>query len=118
MNDELPLDLTPEALLVLADHQDEDGSLWRTITIEDGGFVLSGHDVGPGVERVLGCREYEFERRLSAAETTRFRALLLADAGPQALLDAVAERFDSIDELEAFLGEHDLEGTFWSQLGE
>lgn len=117
MNDDLPTDLTPEALLVLADHQDEDGSLWRAITIEDDAFVLSGHDVGPGVERVLGCREYEFERRLTAEETARLRTLL-GVAGAQPLLDAVAARFDAIEELEAYLAEHEIEGIFWSQLGE
>lgn len=110
-------DLTPEAFLVLADHSDEDGTLWRAISVEDGGFVLSGHDAGPSVERVLGCREYEFERRLSADDTTRFRALLLVDTA-QELVDAVAQRFDAIEELEEFLAEHGIDGTFWSQLGE
>lgn len=110
-------DLTPEAYLVLADHTDEDGSLWRAISVEDGGFVLSGHDTGPGVERVLGCREYEFERRLSAEETAKLRTLLLVETA-QELVEAVAHRFDAIEELEAFLADHEIDGTFWSQLGE
>lgn len=107
-------------VLVLVDHTDTDGSLWRAITVDDGSFILSGHDAGPGVERILGCREYEFERELSPAETSRLRSLVgvAEETDVPSFLQAVAERFDSIDEFEAFLEDQGIAGSFWSQLGE
>lgn len=113
-------DLSSDNVLVLADHTDEDGTVWRAITVDEGCFILSGHDTGPGVERILGCREYEFERALTQVETAKLRSLLAVSgiATDHDLLTAVAERFDSIDELDAFLTEHAIEGSFWSQLGE
>ncbi|WP_235734979.1 hypothetical protein [Nocardioides alcanivorans] len=113
-------ELTSEDVLVLADHADADGTLWRAITVDEGAFILSGHDTGPGVERILGCREYEFERTLTPAETIQLRLLLDVprEAADAELLAAVAARFDSTNELEAFLEEKGIDGAYWSQLGE
>ncbi len=122
MTHNLPMadELTSDDVLVLADHTDEDGTLWRAITVDEGSFILSGHDTGPGVERILGCSEYEFERTLSPDETLKLRRLLgvSVEAINAELLAAVAHRFDSIEQLEAFLEEHEIDGSFWSQLGE
>lgn len=122
MDDELRADdaLSSDDVLVLADHRDEDGTVWRAITLDEGSFILSGHDTGPGVERILGCSEYEFERTLSPAETSRLRTLLgvAGDAPGPVLLAAVADGFDSIEQFDEFLAEHGIEGSFWSQLGE
>ncbi len=116
----MPDELSSDDVLVLADLSDEDGTLWRAITVDEGSFILSGHDTGPGVERILGCREYEFERTLSPEETTQLRNLLgVPEGAPDVdLLTSVADRFDSTDELDAFLEEHGIDGSFWSQLGE
>lgn len=113
-------ELNSRDVLVLVDHADADGTLWRAITVDEGSLILSGHDTGPGVERILGCREYEFERALTPAETSRLRDLLgvAATAAVPTLLHAVADRFSSVDEFEAFLEEHGIAGAFWSQLGE
>lgn len=112
-------DLDSTQVLVLADHTDEDGSVWRAITVDQGSFILSGHDSGPGVERILGCRDYEFERALTPAETVRLGELLgVVGPADRDLLQGVADRFASIDEFEAFLESHEISGAFWSQLGE
>lgn len=107
-------------VLVLVDQADADGSLWRAITVDEESFILYGHDVGPGVERILGCREYEFERTLSPTETSRLRDLLDVghDTDVPTFLHAVADHFDSLDGFEAFLEAQGIAGSFWSRLGE
>lgn len=104
--------------LVLTDVRDEDGTMWRAVSlIEDGGLAILGHDLGPGVERIFGCREYEFERRLSAADVSSLRRLLsVAPDGD--LLAAIGERFESTRDLEAFAEEHSILGEFWNRIGD
>ena len=97
--------------------RDEDGTMWRAVSLtEDGGLAMLGHDVGSGVERVLGCGEYEFERRLSAAEVSTLRRLLsVATDGD--LLAAIGDRFASTRDLEAFAQEHGITDEVWNRVG-
>lgn len=92
--------------------------MWRAVSlIEDGGLAILGHDLGPGVERIFGCREYEFERRLSAADVSSLRRLLsVAPDGD--LLAAIGERFESTRDLEALAEEHSIPGEFWNRIGD
>jgi len=70
-----------------------------------------------GVERIFGCFEYEFERRLSAAEVSTLRQLLtVADDG--ALLGAIGQRFESTHAFETFVEEHGIAGAFWNRIGD
>lgn len=104
--------------LVLTNVRDEDGTIRRAVSLtEDGGLVMLGHDVGPGVERIFGCGEYEFEHRLSAAEVSTLRRLLgVATDGD--LLAAIGDRFASTRGLEAFAQEHGITGEFWNRIGD
>ena len=112
-------DIQPQrTTLVLAHVEDGDGIIWRTVSLtDDGGLLVGGHDLGPGVERVFGFREYEFERRLSARETETLRHLLRV-TGDGDLLTAIEDRFTSNPQLEEYLKEHGIPGEFWNRIGD
>ena len=104
--------------LVMQDVSDADGTMWRAVHLSASNeLVIEGHDLGRGVERVFGSGEYEFQRALSSNETSELRKLL-GLSGDKDLLAAIAERFDSTRDLEAFLKAHDLEGKFWNRIGD
>jgi len=112
-------DLQPQrTTLVLSHVEDEDGITSRVVNLtEDGGLVISGHDLGPGVERVFGFGEYEFERRLSATDAETLRHLL-GLTGDGDLLTAIEDRFTSTPQLEEYLQAHGVAGTFWNRIGD
>ncbi len=104
--------------VVLRDAADVDGTMWRAVTLtEDGGLALRGHDLGPGVQRIFGMGEYEFERRLSAAETRDLCTLLGVPPGGD-VLTSIAERFPGSGGLEDFMLQHGIEGRFWNRIGD
>lgn len=104
--------------VVLTAAKDQGGTVWRAVTLtEDGGLVISGHDLGPRVEGFFGCREYEFERRLSALEVGSLCEILVVPTGGD-LLAVIAERFPDTSDLEKFTKEHGIEGQFWSRIGD
>lgn len=115
-DDELRRD-PAESTLVLTDVRDADGTRWRAVSLApDGSLAIRGHDLGPGVERVLGCHEYEFERRLSAADVAALRALLAVPEDGD-LLRAIGGCFARAGELESFVQDQGIPGKFWSRLG-
>ena len=104
-------------MLVLTDVRDENGTVWRAVTLtEDGGLAIRGQDLGRGVEEFFGGSEYEFERRLCAHATNALRELLGVPAGGD-LLTAIADRFPESSDLEDFIKEHGVESQFWSRVG-
>lgn len=104
--------------IVMLNQRDEDGLMLRVIGLDPKGqLIVSGHDIGPGVERFFGMEQYEFERTYSAAETLQVCELLAVPDVDQ-LLEAIQQRFASTRELEAHLAEHGLEGDFWSRVGD
>lgn len=104
--------------LVLTDLTDQDGTRWRAVRLtDDGGLAILGHDLGPAVEGIFGCSEYEFVRRLCAAEVLTLRDLLTVAADGD-LLGAIGERFSSPGDLETFTAEHGISGEFWSRVGD
>jgi hypothetical protein len=104
--------------VVLADVRDENGTVWRAVTLnEDGSLAISGHDLGRGVERFFGCGEYEFERLLSAPAVKALYELLTVPADAD-LLAAIADRFPSGSGLEAFVRDHGIESQFWNRVGD
>jgi hypothetical protein len=106
------------ATLVMRDSSDEDGTMWRGVTLGgDGTLTIAGHDIGPGVEQFFGCREYEFTRRFSRRETIAVCRLLGVNR-KRDLLARIKERFASATELEQMLGKQGLAGEFWSRTGD
>jgi hypothetical protein len=103
--------------LVMENRTDDDGSVVRRVHLTRGCLSIEGHDLGPGVEKFFGCSEYEFLRSLHRAETTALRELLGVSRRGD-LLSVIEERFDSTHELERFLEEHGLSGTFWNRVGD
>jgi hypothetical protein len=107
-----------DATLVLTDERDEDGTRWRAVKLlDDGKLAVVGHDLGPGVQRFFGCREYEFQRTLVDEDVAHLRALLGVSPDDD-LLAAVARTFADTTELEAFLVDNHIPGTLWNRLGD
>lgn len=81
--------------VVLGEQHDDDGLWMRSVTLDDeGDLVIEGHDLGPGVERLMGAglREYEFVRTVRAADVPPVvQALGLAEAVD--VLDALVDRY-------------------------
>ncbi|HWJ80603.1 MAG TPA: hypothetical protein VNS55_00080 [Nocardioides sp.] len=102
--------------LVLRDLRDGDGLSRRTVTLTaEGGLEIAGHDIDHGADAVYG--EYEFERRVSPADTFAVRELVgVAPDGD--LLTAIETRFDSTIDLEVFLAQHGVKSEFWSRVGD
>lgn len=104
--------------LVMATKSDRDDYMLREVTLgEDGGLTIAGHDMGRGVEGAFGSFEYEFSRRLSATEVDTLRKVLGIPAHGD-LLQAIDDGFGSTDELEDFVGQMGIPGTFWSRIGD
>lgn len=102
----------------MTDLRDARGTMWRALHLyPDGGLAIEGHDLGAAVEEVFGYGEYEFERRLSPAETTRVRGLLGLAPGDD-LLDALAGRFRTTRDVEDFLAGNGIAGDLRSRIGD
>jgi hypothetical protein len=104
--------------VVLRDTRDADGSRWLGARLDaDGGLVIEGQDLGAGVERAFGVREYAWAWSIAASELSTLRAALGIDAD---LLDALRRRFggDAAAGLGAFLDAHGIRRTSWSRLGD
>ena len=54
-----PNSLLREVVLVEERSGADSRTIWASLA-ENGDLVISGHDIGPKVERYLGCDEYEF----------------------------------------------------------
>ena len=103
--------------VVLTDVRDENGTVWRAVTLnQDGRLAISGHDLGHGVKGFFGSSEYEFERRLSAQESTTLCKLLTVPAVD--LLAAIVDRFLNGSGLEEFIKENGIASHFWSRVGD
>lgn len=98
--------------------QDQKGLLHREVRLlPDGRLKFIGHDLGDGVEEFFGVYEYEFERTLSADEVAQLRTLL--GVSPEGdLIGSIRARFASSFDFSGFLKEHNLEGEYWSRLGD
>jgi hypothetical protein len=101
--------------------QDGEGLFRRRITLNsDGSLVLDGHDLGPGVQAVLGRDEYEFDRTLSRSGVARLSAALgvVDDAGLRTELQTRFARPGGSRAFEAFLEAESIPSHFWSRAGD
>jgi hypothetical protein len=122
---ELDIETWPAAwtrMVVLRDERD--GSDRRSLlayTAPNGDFVLDAQDLGPGVEGVFGegIREYEWTRRIAAADVPRLVELLESSPGTdvQLALEAWLSSHPPGD-LEKLIEAGGLKSTFWSRVGD
>jgi len=104
--------------VVLRQVKDADGLrlLEASITVE-GDVLIEGSDVGDGVERVFGVREYEWAWTIPASSIP---ALLRALGAADNVLSALEDRFsgDSAALLGSFLESNEIPTDRWSRLGD
>jgi hypothetical protein len=99
-------------ILVFTDTEVADGTTWRAVVLyADGCLSVQGFDTRPGAPGEPGGEQHEFARNLSPAETDRLRGLLgLADGDD--LLAEIGRRFTTTAELEDYLQNEGVPGTF------
>lgn len=104
--------------MILRQIKDADGSrlLEASITAE-GDLLIEGHDLGDGVERHFGVREYEWTWTVPAASLP---VLLRAMGASGDVLAVLRERFSGDDAaaLGPFLESHGIPTDRWSRLGD
>jgi hypothetical protein len=104
--------------VVLRRVKDADGSrlLEASLTVE-GNVLIEGWDLGDGVERVFGVREYEWTWTIPAASIP---ALLRALGVTDHVLAALQARFSGENAalLGPFLEENEIPTNRWSRLGD
>lgn len=120
--------LKPQTHVVLRDERT--GSDRRSLTACIGpqdDVIVEGHDLGGGVDSLLGFREYEWTLTIAAADTRTLwqalnggRVLFAALRRRRRLLDALRRRFsgDRADSLEPFLKEHGIPYSLWNRIGD
>ena len=104
--------------VVLRQNRDADGSrlLEASMSVE-GDVLIEGYDLGDGVERVFGVREYEWAWTIPAATVP---ALLRALEVTDNVLAALQDRFsgDNAALLGVFLESNGIPTERWSRLGD
>lgn len=82
-----------------------------------GDVRIEGYDLGDGVERILGVREYEWEWTVPAASVP---LLLQALGVTENVLSALQEQFsdDNASLLNSFLEAHNIPTHRWSRMGD
>lgn len=95
--------------VTLTERRDDEGLRFVGAEVnEHGDLVVSGHDLGRGVESFLGHSEYEWSIKTSAFALPRLADLL--DTSVDDLLDTLVRRFSGSEafKLRRFLEQHDL----------
>lgn len=104
--------------VTLRNIKDVDGIRMLEASINDeGDLLISGYDLGDGVERMWGVREYEWEWTVTAANLP---LLLNALGVTDYLLSALQQQFsdDNAGLLHSFLEDNNIPTQRWSRLGE
>ena len=104
--------------IVLRRVKDADGlRLLEASVTAEGDVLIEGYDLGDGVERALGVREYEWEWRIPA---TSVPLLLHALGVADHVLSALEARFsgDNAALLDSFLESNGIPTHRWSRLGD
>ena len=95
--------------MTLVEQRDHHGLRYVGAELDErGDLVVSGHDLGRGVEEILGRSEYEWIIKTSADALPRLAALL--DTDVDGLLARLAERFSGSNafRLRSYLEQHGL----------
>lgn len=112
---------------VLRDEKTANGSRSVSARIApEGELIVEGHDLGKGVDSLLGYREYEWTITIAAADTPKLLHALNGNGVSgllrrrRTLLDALRSRFsnDRANGLEPFLKERGIPYAFWNRVGD
>lgn len=106
------------ATVVLRDIREPRDTRYLTATVTDkGDVVFEGQDLGDGVERVFGVREYEWIWTVRVSDVPKLTAAL---GGPADVLLALEAQFsgDNAAGLKSFLDAHEVPHETWSRLGD
>lgn len=104
--------------VVLRDTRDAQGTRFLEASINsEGGLVIEGQDIGPGVEEIFGVSEYEWAWAISARDCNRLRVALGTKSD---LLSALGERFagERASDLLPFLESEGIRFTAWGRMGD
>jgi hypothetical protein len=102
--------------VVLARRQDQDGLYHREVQLrDDGSLVVIGHDLTRG--EAFG--EYEFERKVAAADVPALVAALGGRPGDD-VLKLIDARWagQGTRGLEELIKTHQVPNTFWNRIGD
>jgi len=104
--------------VVLRDTRDESGTRYLEASISpNGDLIISGQDLGPGVEEILGVYEYEWVWTIAASDCGQLLGALGAHTD---LLSALSERFsgERDNELQSFLESAGVRYESWARAGD
>lgn len=97
---------------MFTDTEVADGTMWRAVVhYADGCLAVQGFDTRSAAPGEHGVEQHEFARNLSPAETDRLRGLLGVADGDD-LLAELGRRFTTTAELEEYLKDEGVPGTF------
>jgi hypothetical protein len=108
------------ARVILRDQRDADGVRSLSAThVPGGGIFIEGHDLGAGVERIFGFREYEWTWDIEADAVPAAIAALDGREGddPLRLLAAWSAAHGAIDP-GSHLREVGVPIKFWNRIGD
>jgi hypothetical protein len=104
--------------VLLRQIRDKDGSQTLHASLaENGDLVLEGQDLGDGVERIFGAREYEYALTVRAAAVPALRQALGVEGD---LLHALQAAFTdpAVIGAAAFLNAHSIPYELWTRVGD
>ncbi len=105
-------------MVILREQQSAGDSRFLCAKLNDSGdLVFEGQDMGTGVQKVLGCSEYEWVWTIKAADMTLLKKALGVEGD---VLQVVAEHFkgDKAADLHGFMTEHQIPFESWSRTGD
>ena len=104
--------------VVLRQISDKDGTRYLSAKLAEGGdIVIEGQDLGDGVQRIFGVREYEWVWTIRSANVSKVRDLL---GGQEDVIAAIADRFSGSNaaSLWTFLEDNSVPMEVWSRKGD
>jgi hypothetical protein len=102
----------------LYQYKNEEISIHIEAYFENGNLIVSGYDIGKRVKEYFGDSDYEYTTTVHAPEVGKLFALLNVEENEEALLQALAMKFNTnscYSAFQTFLGDNKIkyEGFSW-----
>lgn len=110
----------PDTITLREEHSGEDSRYLRAHLSEKGDLVVTGHDMGPGVENFWGQGRWEYEWRITvrAPHVPKLVAVLGGREGDDVLALLAARGPDAAEYVSReFLEKHGIPVEFWNWVG-